>query len=68
MTVGEFIDWCSTNNVSENTDIFIETGKDIPMKSSSCTKVDNAVVIFQEWETEYIVTPEEDSKDAIIDA
>ena len=68
MTVGEFIDWCSTNNVAEDTDIFIEAGKDIPMKSSSCTQVDNAVVIFQEWETEYTVTQKEDRRDEVIDA
>ena len=52
MTLGEFIDWCSNNNVKEDTPIFLEAGKEVFVEVSHCVADATAVIMYQKWEEE----------------
>lgn len=52
MTLGELIDWCSNNDVKEDTPIFVETGRDVFMETSHCVADPTALILYQKWEEE----------------
>lgn len=64
MTLGELIDWCSNNNVKEDTPIYLETGKEVFVEVSHCVADPTALILYQNWEEEIKYDSERTERDS----